>query len=103
MSWTESFTEWVVDGKPLQVSLSRYGSGPEMLLLPALSSISTRDELRVLQRRLGGDIIRPFPLTGRAKGVEQQVINPAISQIIEFIKRNLYTFLYIFIYRLGLL
>jgi hypothetical protein len=53
MSWTESFTEWVVDGKPLQVGLSRYGSGPEMLLLPALSSISTRDELRELQIRLG--------------------------------------------------
>ncbi|EFS2651908.1 alpha/beta hydrolase [Salmonella enterica] len=53
MLWTESFTEWVVDGKPFQVGLSRYGSGPEMLLLPALSSISTRDELRELQKRLG--------------------------------------------------
>lgn len=53
MLWTESVTEWVADGKPLQVGLSRYGSGPGMLLLPALSSISTRDELRDLQRRLG--------------------------------------------------
>ncbi|ELO0595411.1 TPA: alpha/beta fold hydrolase [Salmonella enterica subsp. enterica serovar Muenchen] len=53
MSWTESVTEWEADGKPVQVGLSRYGSGPEMLLLPALSSISTRDELRDLQRRLG--------------------------------------------------
>ncbi len=53
ISWTESVTEWVADGKPVQVGLSRYGSGPEMLLLPALSSISTRDELRGLQIRLG--------------------------------------------------
>lgn len=53
MLWTESVTEWVADGKPVQIGLSRYGSGPEMLLLPALSSISTRDELRELQMRLG--------------------------------------------------
>lgn len=48
MLWTESVTEWVADGKPVQVGLSRYGSGPEMLLLPALSSISTRDEFNWL-------------------------------------------------------
>lgn len=53
MLWKESVTEWVVDGKPVQVGVSRYGSGPDMLLLPALSSISTRDELRELQIRLG--------------------------------------------------
>ncbi|EEB7410357.1 alpha/beta fold hydrolase [Salmonella enterica] len=53
MLCTESVTEWVADGKPVQIGLSRYGSGPEMLLLPALSSISTRDELRGLQMCLG--------------------------------------------------
>ncbi|ECG0109850.1 alpha/beta hydrolase [Salmonella enterica] len=55
MSWTESVTNWLADGKPVQVGLSRYGCGPEMLLLPALSSISTRDELRILQMLLGND------------------------------------------------
>ncbi|HFG7808348.1 TPA: hypothetical protein ACGIM3_002542 [Salmonella enterica subsp. enterica serovar Java] len=53
MLWTESVTGWEADGKPVQVGLSRYGSGPEMLLLPTLSSISTRDELRDLQMHLG--------------------------------------------------
>lgn len=45
---------WVADGKPVTVGLTRVGSGPAMLLLPALSSISTRDEMRPLQERLAG-------------------------------------------------
>ncbi|EEP0997526.1 hypothetical protein HAY25_004602 [Salmonella enterica] len=60
MLWTESVTEWVADGKPVQIGLSRYGRGPEMLLLPALSSISTRDELRGAADVSGEALFHPF-------------------------------------------
>lgn len=52
MEWTEDRIEWVADGKPVTVGLTRAGTGPGMLLLPALSSISTREEMRALQERL---------------------------------------------------
>lgn len=52
MEWTEDRIEWVADGKPVTVGLTRAGSGPGMLLLPAPSSISTREEMRPLQERL---------------------------------------------------
>lgn len=54
MNWTEQRIEWVADGKPVQIGVTRAGSGPGMLLLPALSSISTRHEMRPLQQRLAG-------------------------------------------------
>lgn len=54
MEWTEDRIEWVADGKPVTVGLTRAGTGPGMLLLPALSSISTREEMRPLQERLAG-------------------------------------------------
>lgn len=53
MQWSEHVLEWTADGRPLQLGLTRFGSGPNMLLLPALSSISTRGEMRELQQRLG--------------------------------------------------
>ena len=40
------------DGKTVRIGLERQGSGPTLLLLPALSSISTRGEMRPLQERL---------------------------------------------------
>lgn len=52
MEWTEDRIEWNADGKPVQIGLTRAGSGPELLLLPALSSLSTREELRPLQELL---------------------------------------------------
>lgn len=54
MEWTEDRIEWRADGKPVQIGLTRAGSGPGLLLLPALSSISTRAEMRPLQERLAG-------------------------------------------------
>jgi pimeloyl-ACP methyl ester carboxylesterase len=39
-------------GKPVVVALDERGSGPRVLLLPALSSISTRTEMRPLMDRL---------------------------------------------------
>jgi len=54
MSWIESEIEWEADGRLLHVGLTRHGSGPTLLLLPAPSSISTRREMRGLQERLGG-------------------------------------------------
>ena len=43
---------WTWAGKTIQVGLERLGAGPILLLLPALSSISTRSEMRPLQQRL---------------------------------------------------
>lgn len=44
--------DWTVDGERMSLGVTRLGSGPELLLLPALSSISTRSELLPLQQRL---------------------------------------------------
>lgn len=43
---------WRCDGHDLQIGITRSGTGPALLLLPALSSISTRRELGGLQREL---------------------------------------------------
>lgn len=73
MTWVDERIEWDADGKLVKIGLTRFGTGPAMLLLPALSSISTRTEMRPLQERLGptfstvaidwpgfGDIARPM-------------------------------------------
>lgn len=43
---------WSCDGRNLSIGLDRAGVGPTILLLPALSSISTRREMHPLQQRL---------------------------------------------------
>jgi pimeloyl-ACP methyl ester carboxylesterase len=43
---------WTWDGNQLRVGMDTRGTGPILLLLPALSSISTRSEMRPLQERL---------------------------------------------------
>jgi pimeloyl-ACP methyl ester carboxylesterase len=43
---------WTWSGKTVEVGMERLGSGPTVLLLPALSSISTRKEMWPLQIRL---------------------------------------------------
>jgi pimeloyl-ACP methyl ester carboxylesterase len=53
MDWSEGQIEWEADGRPIRGGLTRFGEGPSLLLLPALSSISTRTEMRPLQERLG--------------------------------------------------
>ncbi len=53
MTWVDERIEWEADGKAVKIGLTRFGTGPAMLLLPALSSISTRTEMRPLQERLG--------------------------------------------------
>jgi hypothetical protein len=50
---TDERVDWKTDGKTVTVGLTRYSAGPDLLLLPALSSISTRAEMRALQERLG--------------------------------------------------
>lgn len=52
MEWIEDRIEWTADGKPVQIGLTRAGTGPDLLLLPAHSSISTRQEMQPLQKRL---------------------------------------------------
>jgi pimeloyl-ACP methyl ester carboxylesterase len=44
--------EWTWRGKAIRLGADARGSGPKVLLLPALSSISTRREMRPLQERL---------------------------------------------------
>ena len=46
---------WSWRGAAVEVGCERLGSGPTVLLLPALSSISTRDEMRPLAERLATD------------------------------------------------
>ena len=43
---------WTWRGAAVELGLDRLGQGPTVLLLPALSSISTRREMRPLQERL---------------------------------------------------
>ncbi len=43
---------WRCDGQTLSLGLDRAGSGPQVLMLPALSSISTRCEMAPLRDRL---------------------------------------------------
>ena len=43
---------WNWEGKEIRVGYDRVGVGPQVLLLPALSSISTRREMQPLQERL---------------------------------------------------
>jgi len=44
--------EWNWQGASVRLGVSRMGAGPPILMLPALSSISTRTEMRPLQERL---------------------------------------------------
>jgi pimeloyl-ACP methyl ester carboxylesterase len=44
--------DWSWQGAPVRLGVTRMGSGPTVLMLPALSSISTRGEMRPLQERL---------------------------------------------------
>jgi pimeloyl-ACP methyl ester carboxylesterase len=48
----EGETTWRWSGASVRIGLDRLGSGPSLLLVPALSSISTRREMRGLQERL---------------------------------------------------
>jgi pimeloyl-ACP methyl ester carboxylesterase len=43
---------WTWSGKSITLGLDWHGQGPTVLLLPALSSISTRHEMRPLQQRI---------------------------------------------------
>src|SRR5262249_656683 len=47
-----STLEWSWRGNPIRLGADASGNGPKLLLLPALSSISTRREMRPLQERL---------------------------------------------------
>jgi pimeloyl-ACP methyl ester carboxylesterase len=49
---TEHEITWTWAGNTIRVGCDRSGAGPSILLLPALSSISTRREMRPLQERL---------------------------------------------------
>ena len=53
MDWQDGRIDWIWDGKAVWTGTTRYGDGPTVLLLPALSSISTRREMRPLQEALG--------------------------------------------------
>jgi pimeloyl-ACP methyl ester carboxylesterase len=44
--------DWAWQGATVRLGVTRMGAGPTILMLPALSSISTRGEMRPLQERL---------------------------------------------------
>ena len=46
---------WNWESQVVRVGVDRLGAGPTVLLLPALSSISTRREMRLLQERLASN------------------------------------------------
>jgi len=46
--------DWVWQGAAVRLAVTRLGAGPTILMLPALSSISTRAEMRPLQECLAG-------------------------------------------------
>jgi pimeloyl-ACP methyl ester carboxylesterase len=48
----ESTIEWQWQGQQLRLGTTRLGKGPQVLLLPALSSISTRKEMQPLQEQI---------------------------------------------------
>jgi pimeloyl-ACP methyl ester carboxylesterase len=52
---TTDFIAWNYDGRAIRVGLDRLGQGPTVLLLPALSSISTREEMHPLESCLAAD------------------------------------------------
>jgi hypothetical protein len=52
MTTEQAEITWTWDGEAVRVGVDRAGTGPALLLLPALSSISTRAEMRPLQERL---------------------------------------------------
>ena len=45
--------EWRYQGNSVRVGMTWHGQGASVLMLPALSSISTRKEMWPLQQRLG--------------------------------------------------
>ena len=52
MSTEQIEIAWTWDGEAVRVGAERTGAEPTVLLLPALSSISTRAEMRPLAERL---------------------------------------------------
>ena len=46
---------WNWESQVVRVGVDRLGAGPTVLLLPALSSISTRREMRLVQERLASN------------------------------------------------
>jgi pimeloyl-ACP methyl ester carboxylesterase len=53
MTWRDQLVDWIWDGQSIRLGQTSFGEGPIVLLLPALSSISTRREMRPLQEALG--------------------------------------------------
>ncbi|MEW6037592.1 MAG: hypothetical protein AB1648_05005 [Pseudomonadota bacterium] len=52
---TAEHMAWHWSGKEVRIGVDRLGAGPTVLLLPAMSSISSRGEMRPLQERLAAD------------------------------------------------
>ena len=52
MSTEQTEIAWTWDGETVRIGVERTGAEPTVLLLPALSSISTRAEMRPLAERL---------------------------------------------------
>ncbi|MCG6936477.1 MAG: alpha/beta hydrolase [Proteobacteria bacterium] len=84
---------WRCDGHEFSIGLDRAGTGPTVLLLPALSSISTRREIQPLQARLAqsfstlsvdwpgfGEL--PKPRVDWRPEIYEQFLNHLLTQIV---------------------
>jgi pimeloyl-ACP methyl ester carboxylesterase len=94
MDWQEGRIDWAWDGKAVSTGTTQYGDGPIILLLPALSSISTRREMRPLQELLGssfstvavdwpgfGDL--PRPKVAWSPAVYRQFLKHVVGNIVK--------------------
>ena len=54
-----TMVRWTWQSTPIDLGMDGARAGPTVLLLPALSSISTRREMRPLMGRLASDIPSP--------------------------------------------
>ena len=54
MTYSERIFNWVWQGTPVSVGYDVRGEGPPLLLLPAFSTVSTREEMAPLAARLAG-------------------------------------------------
>ncbi|HEU0145774.1 MAG TPA: alpha/beta hydrolase [Bradyrhizobium sp.] len=83
---------WNWDGKDISLGMDRSGSGPSVLLLPALSSISTRSEMRPLQQRLNArydTLAIDWPGFGDAPRPPTDWRPPAYAAFLDFLLRSI--------------
>ena len=76
---------WNWKSQAVRVGVDRLGVGPTVLLLPALSSISTRREMRPLQERLASNfttVAVDWPGFGSGTAARRSTGDPALTLLL---------------------